>query len=88
MKLKFTLYALALLGVTGIAAAGGNDESAQTLDLSAVNGGTYFVKCENGRDIRQCASPSLWQDSNPVGGLQTSKLASNGRYDPDSHLLG
>lgn len=88
MKLKFTLYALALLGVTGMASAAGSDESAQTIDLSAVNGGTYFIKCENGREVSKCQSPSLWQNSNPVEGLQSGIFASNAkRYDPDTRLL-
>lgn len=88
MQLKFTLYALAVLGLTGMASASGSDESARTIDLSAVNGGTYFIKCENGRQIADCESPSLWQNANSMEGLQTSKVASNSkRYDPDTRLL-
>lgn len=86
MKLKLTLFAFALLGAAGLATAA--DESAHTLDLSSVHGGTFFIKCENGRNVRDCESPSLWQDSNPMTGLQTDTTTFNyARYDRDTELL-
>lgn len=87
MPVKYLAIAAVLLGVTGIATAGAGEEAA-TIDLSAAQGGTYFVKCSKGRDLTNCGLLSLWQQTNPVPGLQSSVLSSGDRpYDPDGKLL-
>lgn len=82
---------LALLGSSGLVLAtpaGGSDESAFHLDLRSAKAGVYYIKCENGRNLGNCAWPSLWQDSNDVDGLQSwVYYTENVRHERDDNLL-
>jgi hypothetical protein len=74
MKVVTILLSVGLLGWLGTSIAqppSPSDESAFTIDLDAANQHSYFVKCKNGRDISNCQSPSIWENTNGLRGLQT-----------------
>lgn len=92
MKAIFAaVTALAVFGLLApaIASATIPDDSAFTLDLTAAGKGVYYVKCmNNSKDIASCPSPSLWEESNPVPGLQSTTFTSSGKvYVPDNELV-
>lgn len=90
MRAIHILYALAIVGLAGSATAGpgGSDESDQRLDLQSVAGKTLYLKCERATTEDDCLRFSVWEESNPVPGLQTTVFASHKRYDPDTRLFG
>lgn len=64
---------MAVLASAGLALAvppGGHDDSARAFDLTPAGLGWLYIKCENGRDIRNCEAPSLWQEANGYSMLQ------------------
>lgn len=92
MNLIRVAAAIALVGLSGLvqaAPAAPPDESAFTLDLTDATGLTFFVRCENGRDISHCEQPSIWQQTNGLSGLQSTPLPMGGeRFGPDYELIG
>lgn len=88
MRLALTLAALILL--SGIALAGPTTgEETLALDLTSIPGGsTYFLKCSRSRDIANCGLVSIWQQTNGIVGLQTTKFSFGGKpRQADSPLL-
>jgi hypothetical protein len=70
-------------------------EEALALDLSSLPGGvTLFLKCNGWLPGREhawtnCGTVGLWEQTNPVPGLQTSIFSMDGKpWEPDARLLG
>ncbi|HVM44507.1 MAG TPA: hypothetical protein VM582_01125 [Candidatus Thermoplasmatota archaeon] len=85
-----TLLVSGVLLLGGLATASPTKgEQTLTLDLSSIPGGsTYFIKCSRSHSLTDCGLVSLWQQSNEVGGLQTTTFAYGGRIrQPDTALL-
>lgn len=98
MRFAMLTILFALVGATGLALAttpGGSREEASTpvpLVVYDAQGRahTYFIKCANeSRDLATCRGASIWEDVNPLTGLQTSPLpAPGGRwFAPDLRTL-
>lgn len=82
-----TLATAALLAMSGLALAG-EDESAVTIDLSNASKDvhTYHIKCQyGGKDPTSCGTPSVWENTNGVRGLQTSTSMTG--IKPDTRLM-
>lgn len=96
MRLATLAILVALLGGTGLALAqapGGSHEEAKTpvpLTVYDAQGKahTYFLKCgNNSRDLATCSAMSVWEDVNPLAGLQTSKVFVGRWHEPDHRML-
>lgn len=90
MRLIYLATALLLLG-TGLATAGPLDpkgEEVLPLDLSSAGGPTLFLKCSRTASFTDCGIISVWQQTNPLAGLQTSIYTYYGTpYHQDDNLL-
>lgn len=88
MRALYMAYLATLASLAGPAfAANGADESAHKFDLEAVVGKTLFLKCDNGKNVLDCEDPSVWENTNPVRGLQTSVFWSGpNEYPKDKEL--
>jgi hypothetical protein len=79
---------VATLSGTAFAAQGPPDDSAFTVDLTAAGGPVVYVMCGHATSLANCQNPTLWQESNGLGKLQSARLITpTKRYDPDSRLL-
>ena len=96
MRIATLSILVALLGATGLALAqgtGGSHEEAKTPVSLTVNDAqgkshTYFLKCANGsRDLATCRGISVWEDTNPLAGLQTTKVHYGRWFEPDHRTL-
>lgn len=80
-----------LVPMTGTANANpANDpESAFVLDLTPAGGSSYHIHCAHNAELSACREPSLWENTNQLPALQTTKTAtSTGVIAADSMLLG
>jgi hypothetical protein len=90
MKAIVLVATLLVASVSGAAVAAGGppDDSSATIDLRPAGGPVYYVMCSSSTALANCHSPTLWQESNGLGGLQHARLVtSTKRWEPDSHLL-
>lgn len=84
---------LAIAGLTNAAPAAGNrDDSFEKIDLTSINAGVYYVMCQNFEDrpstVLDCRIPTVWEETNPVKGLQSTKYGIGGKaFDADTPLL-
>ena len=79
---------VATLSGAALASQGPPDDSAQRIDLSKAGGPVLYVMCAHSTSLTNCQSPSLWQESNGLTGLQHLGLVTPQKtYAPDSHLL-
>lgn len=95
MRSALLLIAGVLLAAPLVQAAPKTGEEALAIDLSSLPGGvTLFLKCNAwapGRDhtMTSCGTVSLWQQANPLPGLQSSIYSHGGKpWEPDAKLLG
>lgn len=89
--LSLAIASLLLLGTSGMAVANppGDPESAFVLDLSPAGGHSFHIHCPHNAALSSCGSPSLWENTNGLQGLQTKAvLTQAGIASPDSELLG
>lgn len=79
---------LSLVTLSGLATAGSGQELFR-LDLTPAGGGIYYLGCLTGsKDLAKCGILSIWAQSNPVDGLQTSVYQDGDiEYQPDNNLL-
>ena len=96
MKLATLTVLSILLGATGLVLAtapGIPHEEAKTpvpLVVYDTDGDkhTYFIKCSNGsRDLATCRGVSIWENVNPLEGLQTQPVFSGIWFEPDHRTL-
>lgn len=99
MRLSYYLVAAALLAAPSFAIAGKTaGEEAVALDLSAIPGGpTLYLKCNawtssksSDHSWTNCGTVGIWQQSNLVGGLQTTMFPYGTPmrpWDPDTPIL-
>jgi hypothetical protein len=86
--LSAALLAATLVGTAVGAPQGPPDDSATHIDLSRVGGPVLYLKCDFGTGVGNCRNPTLWQESNDLGNLQSNGLVTEKRhYDPDARLL-
>ena len=96
MKTTPVALALLLLSLSAVALAtppGGSNEEVQgvTLVMYDQHGDkhTYLIKCANGaRTVQDCRGPSIWEDDNDFGGLQTTRIWAGRWFEPDHRTLG
>lgn len=86
-----TIATVLILVGTGLAAAGPVDpkgEEVLPIDLSSAGGPTLFLKCSRNPSFTDCGIISIWQQTNPIPGLQTSVQTMYATpYHPDDNLL-
>lgn len=90
MRLTWLVVGSTLLTIfaTSATATAGSGEELLALDLTPAGGGIYFLGCTTGqKDPTHCGRLSLWEQTNPIVGLQTSKAQGNRDYDPDNNML-
>ena len=86
--LSVTLLAAALSGTAVGAPQGPPDDSTTHVDLSPVGGPVLYLMCDFGTGVSNCRNPTVWQESNELGNLQSNGLVTSKRhYDPDARLL-
>lgn len=86
-----TLVALAVLGLAGVAHAGPLDTKGEenlAIDLTAVGGPAYYLKC-SGKTLANCGFVTVYAQANELDGLQTAPFNTGGRaIPPDAKVLG
>lgn len=91
MRLSILMAAstfLAIVATSGAATAGSGGEELLALDLTPAGGGIYFLGCTTGmKNPLQCGRLSLWEQTNPIPGLQTSIYQGDQPYNPDNDML-
>lgn len=91
MRLVHLLLIGMLLAPTALSMGKKEGEEFMQIDLTALpQGGLYFLRCSepDASGVTDCGFLSLWEQTNGVRGLQTSKINHGRAWPADELLLG